>query len=161
GMYATAFDPAIADVFSISPGSSLDLTSSRIYETGAKLISDDKRAEATVAVYDILRKNVFVQLNDEISTEAGSVHTEGIEFAGAIRPTDNVKLWGNVALTNATFGDFGTFTGNTPANVAPVIINAGASYRFVDWRWPVEIGGSVRHVGERYVFQDDLTAMLP
>jgi iron complex outermembrane recepter protein len=161
GMYATAFNPAIADIFSVSPGSSLDLTSSRIYETGAKLISDDKRAEATVAVYDILRKNVFVQLNDETSTEAGSVHTEGIELAGAIRPTDNIKLWGNIALTTATFGDFGTFTGNTPANVAPVIINAGASYRFADWRWPVEIGGSLRHVGERYVFQDDLTAMLP
>jgi iron complex outermembrane recepter protein len=161
GMYATAFNPAIADIFSVSPGSSVDLTSSRLYETGAKLISDDKRAEATIAVYDILQKNVFVQVTDVLSTEAGSIHTQGIELAGAMRPTDNIKLWGNIALTNATFGDFGTFTGNTPPNVAPVIINAGASYRFDNWRWPVEVGGSFRHVGERYVFQDDLTAMLP
>jgi iron complex outermembrane receptor protein len=161
GMYATAFDPAIADIFSVSPGSSLDLTSSRIYETGLKLISDDKRAEATISVYDIMRQHVFVQLTEAISTEAGSVHTQGIELSGAMRPTDNIKLWGNVAITNATFGDFGTFTGNSPANVAPVIINAGASYRFDTWRWPVEIGGSFRHVGERFVFQDDLTVMRP
>ncbi len=29
------------------------------------------------------------------------------------------------------------------------------------WRWPVEIGGSIRHVGQRFLFEDDLTAMLP
>ena len=41
------------------------------------------------------------------------------------------------------------------------IINAGASWRFDSWRWPVEIGGSIRHVGQRFLFEDDLTAMLP
>jgi iron complex outermembrane recepter protein len=44
-------------------------------------------------------------------------------------------------------------------NVAPIIINFGASYRFDQWRWPVEIGGSVRHVGDRYLFEDDATTM--
>jgi iron complex outermembrane recepter protein len=44
--------------------------------------------------------------------------------------------------------------------VAPVIVNAGASYRFESWRCPLEIGGSLRHVGDRYVFEDDLTTML-
>ena len=42
----------------------------------------------------------------------------------------------------------------------PLIINAGASYRFDNWRWPVEIGGSIRHVGNRYLFEDDATTML-
>jgi iron complex outermembrane receptor protein len=62
-------------------------------------------------------------------------------------------------LTQARYGDFGGSTGNTPPNVAPIIANAGASYRFEDWRWPVEVGGSVRHVGARYLFQDDATTM--
>ena len=59
------------------------------------------------------------------------------------------------------YKDFDVFTGNTPSNVAPLILNAGASYRFAnDWtRWPVEIGGSVRHVGRRFLFEDDLTRM--
>ena len=52
-------------------------------------------------------------------------------------------------------------TGNTPSNVAPLIVNAGASYRWNHWRWPVEVGASVRHVGRRFVFEDDATAMEP
>ena len=42
----------------------------------------------------------------------------------------------------------------------PLIVNAGASYRFNNWRWPVEFGGSVRHVGNRFLFEDDATTML-
>jgi iron complex outermembrane receptor protein len=161
GMYATAYDPAIANIFSVTPASSIDLTSSRIYETGIKLISDDKRAEATIAAYDIVRQNVYVQLTNAIATEAGEVHSRGVELAGAVRPIENVKLWGNVAFTEAHYRDFDVWSGNIPSNVAPVIVNAGASYTFSNWRWPVEIGGSIRHVGQRYLFEDDLTAMLP
>lgn len=160
-MYATAYDPAIANIFSVTPASSIDLTSSRIYETGIKLISDDKRAEATVAAYDIVRQNVYVQVTNAIATEAGEVHARGVELAGGLRPIENVKLWGNVAFTEAHYGDFDVWSGNIPSNVAPVIVNAGASYTFSNWRWPLEIGGSIRHVGQRYLFEDDLTAMLP
>ena len=161
GMYATAYDPAAAGIFSVSPANSLQLTSARIYETGVKAISDDKRAELTFAAYDIERRNVYVFLTNAIATLAGEVHTKGVELAGAVRPVENLKLWGNVAFTQSQYGDFDAFTGNTPSNVAPVIINAGASWRFNNWRWPVEIGGSIRHVGQRFLFEDDLTAMLP
>ncbi|WP_128970578.1 TonB-dependent receptor [Bradyrhizobium tropiciagri] len=161
GMYATAYDPAAAGIFSVTPGTSLELTSARIYEAGAKIISDDKRAEATVSVYDIKRNNVYVALTNAVSTLAGQVHTQGVEFAAAVRPIDNVKVWGNVALTQSRYDDFDVQTGNTPPNIAPIIINAGASYRFNEWRWPVEIGGSVRHVGQRFLAPDNLTMMLP
>jgi iron complex outermembrane receptor protein len=161
GMYATAYDPAAAGIFSVSPANSLELTSARIYETGVKVISDDRRAEATISAYDIERRNVYVFLTNAVATLAGEVRTRGVELAGAVRPVDNLKLWGNVAFTQSQYGDFDVFTGNTPSNVAPVIINAGASWRFNEWRWPVEIGGSIRHVGQRFLFEDDLTAMLP
>ena len=36
--------------------------------------------------------------------------------------------------------------------------NAGTSYRF-DTRWPVEIGGSVRHVGDRFHHDDNFVVM--
>jgi len=161
GMTATAYDPTIADIFSVAPGNSLDLTSARIYETGVKVISDDKRAEATIAAYDIERQNVYVALTNAIATEAGSVHTKGVELESAVRPIEGLKLWGNVAFTESQFGNFDVWTGNTVPNVAPVIINTGASYRFDNWRWPVEFGGSLRHVGQRYLSQDNLTTMLP
>ncbi|WP_439396709.1 TonB-dependent receptor domain-containing protein [Bradyrhizobium sp. PMVTL-01] len=161
GMYATAYDPAAAGIFSVTPGTTLDLTSARIYETGVKAISADKRAEFTFSVYDIERRNVYVALTNAVATEAGEVHSKGVELAGAVRPIENLKIWGNIAITQATYGNFDVWTGNTPSNVAPVIINAGASYRFDGWRWPVEIGGAVRYVGQRYLFEDNLTAMLP
>ena len=32
---------------------------------------------------------------------AGLVHSEGVELAGAVRPTREAKLWANVAYVNA------------------------------------------------------------
>ena len=158
-MYATAYDPAVAGVFSISPANSLQLTSSRIYETGAKQKFWDDKAEWTVSAYDIRQRNVVVPISTTVSDIAAEVATKGIEVAGAVSPIDGLKLWGNAAWTHARFVNFDVFTGNTPPDVAPVIVNAGASYRFNHWRWPVEFGGSVRHVGNRFVAQDNQTTM--
>ena len=158
-MFATAYDPAVAGIFSISPGNSLQLTSSRIYETGAKQLFWDGKAEWTIAAYDILQRNVFVPVNTTTTDLAGEVASKGIELAAAVRPFDGWKLWANAAYTHARFVNFDVWTGNTPPNVAPVIVNAGASYRFNHWRWPVELGGSVRHVGDRYLFPDNLTTL--
>jgi iron complex outermembrane receptor protein len=162
-MYATAFDPAAAGIFSISPGASLQLTSSRIYETGVKHLFWDGKAEWTLAAYDLARQNVYVRINDTTFTLAGEIRTRGVEFAAALRPLENIKLWANFAFTNAEYANFNfegsSWSGNTPSNVAPVIINAGASYRFSNWRWPVEIGGTVRHVARRFLFEDDATTM--
>jgi iron complex outermembrane receptor protein len=160
-MTATAFDPAAAGIFSVTPGTSLELTSSRIYETGIKQLFWDGKAEWTFAAYDIDRRNVYVQINDTTFALAGEVATKGIEMAAAVRPIDGWKLWGNVALTQARYLNFNFegWTSNTPSNVAPVIVNAGASYRFIPWRWPVEVGGAVRYVGNRYLYEDDATTM--
>jgi iron complex outermembrane receptor protein len=160
-MTATAFDPAAASIFSIRPGTSLELTEARTYEVGVKHLFWDNRAEWALSVYDITRKNVYVALTNAITTLAGEIDTQGVELAAAVRPFDGWKFWGNIALNRTRYKDFDVFTGNTPSNVAPLIVNAGASYRWNHWRWPVEIGGSVRHVGRRFVFEDDLTAMEP
>jgi iron complex outermembrane receptor protein len=160
-MTATAFDPAAAGIFSIRPGTSLELTQARIYEAGIKHLFWDNRAEWTLSAYDITRRNVYVALTNAVATLAGEIDTQGVELAAAVRPFDGWKFWGNVALTHTRYKDFDVFTGNTPSNVAPLIVNAGASYRWNQWRWPVEIGGSVRHVGRRFVFEDDATAMEP
>jgi iron complex outermembrane recepter protein len=162
-MFATAFDPAAAGIFSLTPGTSLELTSSKIFETGVKQLFWDNKAEWTVAAYDLTRNNVYVQINDTTSALAGEVHTKGVELSGALRPIENVKLWGNVAFTETRYADYFvdgvSLSGNTPSNVAPVIVNAGASYRFNNWRWPVEFGGSVRHVADRFLADDDATTM--
>ncbi|MEA2902784.1 MAG: iron complex outerrane recepter protein [Alphaproteobacteria bacterium] len=159
-MTSTAFDPAAAGIFSIRPGTSVELTSAKIYEAGVKQLFWDNKAEWTLSVYDITRRNVYVQITNTIASLAGEIDTKGVEFAAAVRPIDGLKLWGNVAFTEARYKNFDVFTGNTPSNIAPIIVNAGASYRWDHyWRWPVEIGASVRHVGDRFLFEDDLTTM--
>jgi iron complex outermembrane recepter protein len=162
-MYATAFDPAIASIFSINPNLPVLLTSSRIYETGVKQLLWDNRAEWTFAAYDIVRKNVYQAQGGQVFNVAGEVAVKGVELAAAVRPIDGWKLWGNLALTDAKYVNFdfagGSFTGNTPPNVAPIIANGGISYRFATWWWPVELGASVRHVGNRYLFDDNQVTM--
>ncbi|MGB7097689.1 MAG: TonB-dependent receptor, partial [Xanthobacteraceae bacterium] len=130
GMYATSYDPAAADVFSVNTTVPLALTSAQIYETGVKQLFWDNRAEWTFAAYDITRRNVYVQTSDTTYSLAGEIATKGIELAGAVRPVENIKLWANLALTQARYEDFEnvvdpltgavvSWTGNTPSNVAP------------------------------------------
>jgi iron complex outermembrane receptor protein len=163
-MYATSYDPAAAGIFSVNSSTPLALTSAQIYETGVKQLFWQDRAEWTFAAYDITRRNVYVATGPDTFDLAGEIATKGYELAGAMRPFDGWKLWGNVAWTHSRYGNFdgvnGNWTGNAPSNVAPIVINAGASYRFEHWHWPVEIGGSVRHVGNRYLYEDDNTTML-
>jgi iron complex outermembrane receptor protein len=162
-MYATAYDPAIASIFSVNPNLPILLTSSRIYETGVKNLFWDNKAEWTLSVYDIVRRNVYQAQGGQVFAVAGEVAVQGVEFAAAVRPFDGWKFWGNVAFTHARYVNFdfdgGSFSGNTPPNVAPLIVNIGASYRFNTPWWPVEIGGSMRHVGPRYLFDDNQITM--
>ena len=163
GMYATSYDPAAADVFSVNASVPLALTSAAIYETGVKQLLWNNKAEWTFAAYDITRRNVYVATGPTTYDLAGEIATKGYELSAAVSPIEGLKLWGNVAWTNARYQDFdtanGDWTGNMPSNVAPIVINAGASYRFEYWRWPVEVGASMRHVGNRYLYEDDATTM--
>ena len=160
--YATAFDPAIASVFNIPPTAPLLLTSSRIYETGVKQLFWDNKAEWTFSAFDIARRNVLVPQPNQTFTVAGEIATRGVEMGAAVRPIEGWKLWGNLAFLHTRFANFDTgnfnFSGNTPPNVAPIVANAGASYRYEGWWWPIEIGGSVRHVGARFLTEfNDVT----
>jgi iron complex outermembrane receptor protein len=158
-MFATAYNPAAAALFSVTPAQTTLLTSSRLYETGAKQLFWDGKAEWTIAAYDIRQRNVFVPVNTTTTDVAGEVASQGVEVAAAVRPFDGWKLWGNAAYTHARFVNFDVWSGNAPPNVAPVIVNAGASYRFNHWRWPVELGGTLRYVGDRFLGPDDLTTL--
>src|SRR5262249_23943677 len=75
-MTATSYDPAEAGIFSIAPGSSVELTKARIYEVGAKQLLWDGKAEWTIAAYNILRYNVYVFLTNSTATLAGQVENK-------------------------------------------------------------------------------------
>ena len=165
--YATASDPTVANIFNLRPTTPLLLTTSRIYETGLKVLSSDKKAEFTVAAFDIERKNVYVPESGILFNVAGKIASKGFEVAGAVNPFGGLKLWGNAAIVRSRFVNFDFIDGNgvaqsysgmTPPNVPSFVANAGASYR-IETAWPVEIGASARHVGDRFNFQDNFVTM--
>jgi iron complex outermembrane receptor protein len=172
GLYGTSYDPATAPIqlagFQARGGLPLTLTSSVIKEVGVKQSLLNDRAEWTFAAFDLDRRNVIEVINSGPPPTfgiAGDIESKGIELSAAIRPVDGLKLWGNIAYTHARFGSnilsdatggpALTVIGNAPPNVAPIIANAGAAYRFDPHVWPtfvpVEIGTSVRHVDQRYI----------
>lgn len=151
--YATGADVAANNIFLLSPAQNLDLTTSRTYETGIKHLFWDNRAEWSLSLYDIERKNVYAAAGGQQLNIAGRQESKGVELAGAVRVTDALRLWGNIAYVDARYADYnfvgGSFSGNTPPNVPRIVANAGASYRFFT-PWPVELGVVGRHVGDRY-----------
>ncbi len=154
--YATATDISADSIFLLSPTQNLTLSDSRSYETGVKQLAWNGRAEWTFSAFDIERNNVYSAQAGQQLNLAGKVKSQGIEVAAAVRPTPESRLWGNVAYVRARYADYdlaggGSFSGNTPPNIPAVIVNGGGSYRFLNPRWwPVELGFSVRHVGDRW-----------
>ncbi|GLH76137.1 hypothetical protein SSBR45G_10450 [Bradyrhizobium sp. SSBR45G] len=154
--YATASDISADSIFLLSPTQNLTLSDSRSYETGVKQLAWNGRAEWTFSAFDIERNNVYSAQAGQQLNLAGKVKSQGIEISAAVRPTPESKLWGNVTYVRARYADYdlaggGSFSGNTPPNIPAVIVNGGGSYRFLNpgW-WPVELGFSVRHVGDRW-----------
>ena len=118
-------------------------------------------------MFDIERQNVYVPESGILFDVAGKIASRGIEIAGAVNPFGGLKLWGNAAIIRSRFVDFDfidgngipeSYSGNTPPNVPSFVANAGASYRF-DTAWPFELGASLRHVGDRFNFQDNFVTM--
>jgi iron complex outermembrane receptor protein len=164
GQYATAADPAVATIFRLPPNLPLELTRTRTYEAGVKQVLWGNRAEWTFSAFDIQRKNVFQSATGQNTNLASLIKSKGIEIAGGVRPTDQFKLWANLALIETEYGAFidtagNDFTGRRPPNVPRVVANAGAAYRFLT-PWPVEVGGSVRHVGDRFIDDANTVTML-
>jgi iron complex outermembrane receptor protein len=161
--YATAADLSAGSIFLLSPTQPLNLTSARTYETGVKDLLWNGRAEWTFSVFDIERKNVYAAQGGQTLNVAGKVQSQGVEFAAAVRPTPETKLWGNVAYVHARYADYefdgGSFSGNTPPNVPAFVANGGASYQFAT-AWPVEVGMSVRHVSDRFNTDSNAVKML-
>lgn len=151
--YATGADISANNIFLLAPTQPLDLTTARTYETGIKHVLWDNRAEWSFSAYDILRKNVYAAAGGMQLNIAGRQESKGVELAGSIRPIEPLRVWGNIAYVDARYADYdfagGSFSGNTPPNVPRIVANAGASWRFFT-PWPVEIGITGRHVGDRY-----------
>jgi len=163
GQVATAADVAANNIFLLGATQPLNLTRARTFETGLKQISFDKRAEWSLSVFEIERKNVYAAQGGQQLNIAGKQISKGVEVAGAVRPLPGWNVWANIAYVEAHYEDYvfagGSFSGNTPPNVPRLVFNAGTSYRLPTWL-PVEVGASVRHVSDRFTSDANDVKML-
>lgn len=161
--YATGADVAANNIFLLGALQPLDLTRSRTYETGVKDLVWGGKAEWSLSVFDIERQNVYTAQGGQSLNIAGRQLSRGVELAAAVRPTAAWNVWGNFAYVDARYANYnfagGSFSGNTPPNVPRIVVNAGGSYRFATF-WPVEVGFSVRHVGDRFNTDSNAVKLL-
>ncbi|MDN3544212.1 MAG: TonB-dependent receptor [Roseateles asaccharophilus] len=148
GVLATAGFSALRD---------FDLTKGRQFELGSKFGFDAGRGAATVAVYDITRKNLSITDPTDVSRviPVGEQGSRGLELAAQWRPTAAWEVAGHWSYTRARYKKFVetarettvSRAGNTPANVPAVVAGLSADWKAND---ALTLGADWRHVGKRY-----------
>lgn len=152
GVLATAGFSALRD---------FDLTKGRQFELGSKLSFDEGRGSATLAVYEIRRKNLSItDPNDTTKViPVGEQSSRGLELAARWRPAAAWQLGGHWSYTRARYENFVetvgsgasavtvSRAGNTPANVPRVVAGLSADWQANE---SLRLGADWRHVGRRY-----------
>ena len=156
--FTTGQDPVSSDIFIVNRSQNYSLSRSKQVEAGVKASAPDDRADVTLAVYDIERRNVLTTNGQDVAVTAGSEYSKGVEVSGDVRLTTDLTINANAAYNRATFGKFsftdavtGAFVnanGNEMPNAPEWDANVWASCTHV-LGLPLELGGGVQYVGDR------------
>lgn len=157
--YSTAADPpaGILTTANFSQLGTVDLTTGKQIELGSKFSFLDGRGAATVAVYDITRKNTATAdpNNPGTTLPIGQQSSRGIELAASLRVTPRFLAQGNFSYVDAQYDVFTqnvggiavSRAGNTPTNVPERVANLWLSYDFTP---ALQAGVEARHVSSRF-----------
>lgn len=164
--YSTAADPPAGSLASAtySQVGLYDLTTGEQWEVGSKLDFLDGRGSATVALYEIVRRDFTVKdsNNPNLTVQAGQQTSRGIELAGKLQVTSKLLAEANYAYVNAEYDEFNEAVngvsvsreGNTPTNVPESVANAWLTYD-IDPAW--KAGVDARYVDS--VFADNANTL--
>ncbi len=164
--YSTAADPPAGSLASAtySQVGLYDLTTGEQWEVGSKLDFLDGRGSATVALYEIVRRDFTVKdsNNPNLTIQAGQQTSRGIELAGKLQVTSKLLAEANYAYVNAEYDEFNEAVngvsvsreGNTPTNVPDSVANAWLTYD-IDPAW--KAGVDARYVDS--VFADNANTL--
>jgi iron complex outermembrane receptor protein len=157
--YSTAADPPAGSLASatFSQAQNTDLTTGEQVEVGSKFNFLDGRGAATLAAYQIVRKDFSVTDPNNINNtmQAGQQTSKGIELAGRLQVTSKLLLEGNYAYVGAQYDDFSekvggravSRKGNTPTNVPDQVGNFWVTYDILP-AW--QVGMDARYVDSVY-----------
>lgn len=158
--YATAADPPSGIMATASFADVLNndkLTTGTQKEVGGKFEFWDGRGSATIAAYEIIRKNIATPDPDNpgVSLPVGQQSARGLELAGGLRLTRALSLQANIAFVDPRYDDFSqtvngvavSRNGKVPANTPRRVANAWIDYAFLpDWNASI----AARYVGRAY-----------
>ncbi|MDU9404936.1 TonB-dependent receptor [Pseudomonas sp. zfem004] len=134
-----------------------DLSKGEQWEAGSKFDFLDGRGAATVAVYQIVRKDFAVadSNNPNQTVQAGQQTSRGIELSGRLQVTPKLLAEANYAYVHARYDEFNEAVagksvsreGNAPVNVPANVGNLWLTYSFTpDW----SAGVDARYVDSVY-----------
>ena len=152
--YTTAQDPPGGNIFLANRGQFNTLTSSSQEEVGIKAEFLNKKATATLALYNIDRSNILIATSDNTVGTVGSQNSRGAEFEADFRPMRNWTISMNATYTHASYGQFTdpfsglSDAGNRPPDVPTWTAAIFSTYSHVAGL-PLDLGGDVRYVGNR------------
>jgi iron complex outermembrane receptor protein len=154
--YSTAADPpsgilstaSFADVMNNS-----ELTSGRQAEFGSKLDFWEGKGTATLALYQITRRNIATQdpNNPGVTILVGEQSSKGAELSVGLRPSARWQLQANLTHVDARYDNFMqggvSLAGKTPTNTPATVANLWVGYAITP---QLQASVGVRHVGKMY-----------
>ncbi|PWB30080.1 TonB-dependent siderophore receptor [Pseudomonas sp. SDI] len=157
--YSTAADPpaGILSTASFATVRNFDLSTGKQIEVGSKFDFLDGLGSATIAAYQIERKNLATADpgNPGVTQPVGKQSSRGVEVAASLRVTPQLLAEGNVAYVDAQYDEFNenvggrsvSRKGNTPTNIPERVANLWLTYD-IDPSW--QIGADSRYVSSVY-----------
>lgn len=154
--YSTAADPpsgilstaSFADVMNNS-----ELTSGRQAEVGSKLDFWGGKGTATLALYQITRRNIATQDPNQpgVTVLVGEQSSQGAELSVGLRPSARWQLQANLTHVDARYENFTqggvSLAGKVPTNTPATVANLWVGYAITP---QIQASAGVRHVGKVY-----------
>lgn len=148
--WTSGADPVGSNIFLVNGNQDFNLTKARQWEVGMKSRFLDNRADITLALYHIERKDILVSTGSGGQVDnVGKQQSSGLELEATFQATSHWSVGGNAAYTYAEFESFGANTGNRPANVPRWVVNAWTNYQDV-FGLPFDVGARFRYVSDRF-----------
>ena len=154
--YSTAADPpsgilstaSFADVMNNS-----ELTTGRQAEVGSKIDFWGGKGTATLALYQITRRNIATQdpNNPGVTLLVGEQSAKGAELSVGLRPSPRWQLQANLTHVDARYEHFMqggvSLAGKVPTNTPATVANLWVGYAITP---QLQASAGVRHVGKVY-----------
>lgn len=154
--YTSSFEPGDASASFLTVNAAqtrLDLTKANQMEAGLKQSFAGGKGALTAAVYQITKKNMFVNNPTPGAglLNVGQQTSTGMELSLGLRPTEQLQVDANLSHVDAKYDEFVhngvDYAGRTPSSVPKHVANLGVRYTPLA---KLGIGAWVKHVGSFY-----------